>query len=102
MPKRVVLAEYFTTSESTYLFLAREDFDQPEIVKIPLTLEQITSFVTESFRSETRALDEDRFCNFFAPLVDPLVSSTRDNEPIINENDVIWFVPHDVLHYLPL
>ena len=116
MSKRVVLAEYFTTSEFTYLFLAREDFDQPEIVKIPLTLKQITSFVFQSFRAESdvegqtavsthdklRALDEDSFCNFFAPLVDPLVSSTRDNEPIIAENDVIWFVPHDVLHYLPL
>ncbi|HKR22690.1 MAG TPA: CHAT domain-containing protein [Pyrinomonadaceae bacterium] len=114
MSKRVVLAEYFTSIEATYLFLAREDFDQPEIIKIPLTLEEITTFVFESFRAESqgqtsvsthdklRALDEDSFCNFFAPLVDPLVSATRDNKPIINEDDVIWFVPHDVLHYLPL
>ncbi len=116
MTNRVVLAEYFTTAEATYLFLAREDFDQPEIIPIPLSLGELKSFVFENFRAEgelegqaavsthqkLRALNEDSFSEFLAPLANPLVTAARGNDPIIKEGDTIWFVPHDVLHYLPL
>ncbi len=114
--RRVVLAEYFITSEVTFLFVARQDFDEPEVISIPLSLEQITDFIGRSFREERddesnatvsthekiQALDETSFQDFFSPLVQPLVAMSHRHDLISEEGDIIWFVPHDVLHYLPL
>ncbi len=114
--RRVVLAEYFMTSEATLLFVAREDLVEPEVISIPLPLNQMTDFIVRNFRGETdsegkvtistheklQALDEAGFQDFFSPLVQPLVSLSQRNDLISEEGDIIWFVPHDVLHYLPL
>jgi len=114
--RRVILAEYFMTPPVTFLFVAREDFDEPEVTSIPLSLEQITDFIGRNFREERdvagkatvstheklQALDESGFQDFFSPLVQPLAAMSRRNDLISEEGDIIWFVPHDVLHYLPL
>ena len=114
--RRVVLAEYFITSEVTFLFVAREDFDEPEVMLIPLSLPQITDFMGRSFREERdsegnvtistheklQALDETGIQDLFSPLVQPLAELSHRNDLISEEGDLIWFVPHDVLHYFPL
>jgi CHAT domain-containing protein len=42
-----------------------------------------------------KELDEDEFQARFAPFVAPIL-------PWAAEGDIVWLVPHDVLHYLPL
>jgi CHAT domain-containing protein len=97
----IVLAEYFTTIDNTLLFIGREDFKEPLVEVIPLTIGEIRQFVadnfgtTESQVAKVRNLDPDRWQKQFGPLVQPLLPYTK-------EGDTIWFVPHDVLHYLPL
>ena len=98
--KRIVLAEYFTTDTHTILFIVREDFAVPEVVTIPRPVEGLRLFVRENFGSEgseskVRHLDLQAFQTLFAPLVEPV---TRWADP----GDIVWFVPHDVLHYIPL
>ncbi len=105
----IVLAEYFMTDEALLLFVMRNDSNEPEVITIERTPAEIREFVLRNFQADTdaegrvlkstgekvRRLDEAAFQEFFAPLVAPLVSKS-------SEGDLIWFVPYDVLHYLPL
>jgi CHAT domain-containing protein len=98
--KRVVLAEYFTTEDTTLLFIVREDFEEPHVVEIKTPLDQIRQFVIANFGasaagSSIQELDLDAWQERFGLFVEPIV-------PWTNEGDIIWLVPHDVLHYLPL
>ncbi|HZI86050.1 MAG TPA: CHAT domain-containing protein, partial [Pyrinomonadaceae bacterium] len=106
---RMILAEYFMTNEAVLLFIVRDDFGEPEVLTIDRKPAEIEEFVTRNFQADTdsegrvlkstgekvRRLDEDAFHDFFAPFVAPLVARS-------DEGDLIWLVPYDVLHYLPL
>lgn len=98
--QKVVIAEYFTTEDLTLLFIVRADFEEPEVYEITTPLEEIRQFVLANFgttagHSQIRNLDLDAWQEQFAPFVDPILQWT-------DEGDIIWLVPHDVLHYLPL
>lgn len=98
--KRVVLAEYFTTEELTLLFIVRADFEEPEVVEIKTPLDEIRQFVTKSFgvaegSSKVRDLNLDELQARFGPFIEPIL-------PWTDEGDIVWLVPHDALHYLPL
>jgi len=109
LAKRVVLAKYFTTDELTLLFGVRADWEEPEVVEIKVSLEDLRQFVFHHFGAEKnqdgvitvtagekiRSLDEGTYQDLFGPFVTPIREWA---EP----GDVLWFVPHDVLHYLPL
>jgi CHAT domain-containing protein len=114
--KRVVLAEFFTTDERTLLFLVREDFTEPVVVEIPVTLRALRDFVNAHFGTgggqdgelvqttgqTVSALDEAAFNTFLEPFLLPLLAEAPGGGPIAAPDDVVWIVPHDVLHYLPL
>ncbi|MFN8490283.1 MAG: CHAT domain-containing protein [Caldilineaceae bacterium] len=98
--QRIVLAEYFTTDDLTLLFLVRTDLDEPKVFEIKTPLTPIRQFVTANFGataegSQVRDLDVSAWQENFGPFVEPLLQWT-------DEGDIIWLVPHDVLHYLPL
>jgi CHAT domain-containing protein len=98
--KRVVLAEYFTTEDLTLLFIVRTDFEEPEVIEIKTPLDEIRQFVTVNFGaaeggSKVRDLDLEEWQARFRPFVEPIL-------PWTDEGDIVWLVPHDVLHYLPL
>jgi CHAT domain-containing protein len=108
-PRRIVLAEYFTTDDVTLLFGVRADWDEPEVVEIKQPLPEIRKYVAENFSldeakegetrpttvSKVRQLDLDEWQERFAPFVEPILKWA---EP----GDYLYLVPHDVLHYLPL
>jgi CHAT domain-containing protein len=114
--KRVILAEYFTVEDRTLLFIIRDDFEEPEVIEIPVGTESIREFVIKHFQAERNAagevvkstkdkvqnLDEAAYQSFVAPFVAPLVSSSPKSDLTTQEGDIIWFVPHNFLHYLPL
>jgi CHAT domain-containing protein len=107
--RRIVLAEYFTTEDLTLLFIVRADFDEPQVAEIKVPLEDIRRFVSQYFGTSAesdgaavatagkkiRTLDEDAYQDFFGPFLAPIV-------PWTEEDDIVWLVPHDMLHYLPL
>ncbi len=107
--KRVVLTEYFCTDDVTLVFGVRADWDEPKVVEIAKPLKEIHTFVVEHFGVQTarecataptmyekvQSLDLAAWEEFFAPFVAPI----RD---WANDGDILWLVPHDVLHYLPL
>ncbi len=97
---RVVLAEYFTTEDLTLLFIVRADFTEPQVVEIPGPLDALAGYVRANFGigpagSQARDLDLAEWQARLAPFVAPIL-------PWAAEGDILWLVPHDVLHYLPL
>lgn len=98
--KRVILAEYFVTEDRVVLLVGREDLDAPASYELPLPASHVSRLVVENFgrgqdRKNVRDLDENEWQREFGPLVEPLAYWSE-------EGDTIWFVPHDVLHYVPL
>jgi CHAT domain-containing protein len=98
--RRVVLAEYFTTPDATLLFIVRSDFNEPRVERLGITVEHIREFALKNFAEEPWGsadsdVDEDEWQERFGGLVSPIMEWA---EP----EDIVWFVPHDVIHYLPL
>jgi CHAT domain-containing protein len=115
MKKRVVLAEYFTVEDRTLLFIVRNDFDKPHVVEIERRIDDIQQFVLKNFQAGTnasgewkstsdkvKALDEQKYQDFFNDFVAPLADLSPTGDLMTEEGDIIWFVPHNFLHYLPL
>jgi CHAT domain-containing protein len=94
---RTLLAEYFISGDLTLLFLVRADYEQPVIEAIFLSAEATLHFARESFSGDhsARSVDFDAFQERFGSLVAPIADHCE-------EGDVVWFVPHGPLHYLPL
>lgn len=96
----LVLAEYFATSDNTLLFIGKSDFPEPLVKTIPVTMEQIRQEVTDHFGTtaegmmKVRQLDFHVWQTYWNQFVAPLSDYTQ-------EGDIIWFVLHDALHYLP-
>lgn len=98
--QRVILAEYFTTDDLTLLFIAREDFSEPEVIQLKTPLAEMRQYVSKTFgtAASVRNLDESALAEWharFSPMVEPILEWAA-------EDDIIWFVPHDVLHHVPL
>jgi CHAT domain-containing protein len=103
--ERMVLAQYFTTADVTYVFVVRADWEAPKVTEIRRPLNDMRQYVAAHFsledssgnagHSSVRTLDADEAQREFGPLIAPLLEWTR-------EHDYIYLVPHDVLHYVPL
>lgn len=97
----LVLAEYFATRDNTLLFIGKRGLPEPLVTTIPMTIEQIRQEARDSFGTtaggamRVRQLNPGAWQKRCSQLVEPLAAQTR-------EGDIIWFVLHDALHYLPL
>lgn len=97
---RTVLAEYLVTEESTLLFVGRADLDRPVVVDVPLSRAGLHAlcdgvFTGPNAARRLRHTPPEIWQDGLRPLVAPL---TRWCAP----GDTVWFVPHDVLHHIPL
>jgi CHAT domain-containing protein len=95
---RVVLAEYYVTDDRVLLFLGRSDFAEPEVVVIERSRPDLRSFIAKSYTAaEGIGVEADMalWQEFLGPLVEPLLA-------VADPGDLLWFVPHDVLHYVPM
>lgn len=95
--RRVVLVEYFVAADTILIFGVREDFDEPKVVELKVSRDSTLKFVTDNFGANdgARKMNTDEWQGRFGQLIEPLSSWTA-------EGDLVWIVPHDVLHYLPL
>jgi CHAT domain-containing protein len=98
--KRVVLAEYFTSEDLTLLFIVREDLAEPHVISLEVSLNELRRCIADTFGSsaDVRRQPDAETAEWnvqLAPLVAPVLDWT-------DPGDTIWFVPHDVLHYVPL
>ncbi len=108
--KPAVLVEYYCTDESTLVFGARAEWNQPEVREISIPLTELRNQVRHLFQEESadahssrsasrnskiRHLDEVAFQQAFGQLIEPVREWSAEGE-------IVWFVPHDALHYVPL
>ena len=107
--KRVVLAEYFCTDDVTLVFGVRAEWEEPKVVEIKMPLADIRRETTRFFGDDLDSnrnvirratdkifsLDEDAWQTTFGQFVAPIREWAE-------EGDIVWLVPHDVLHYVPL
>jgi CHAT domain-containing protein/predicted negative regulator of RcsB-dependent stress response len=93
--RRIVLVEYFLLAETTLLLVGRSDLSEPKIVLIPFAVpeELRNKFVVAL---DPRNSDEyQEFDRAMSCLVKPLEAWTQ-------EGDIVLFVRHSVIHYIPL
>lgn len=107
--EHIVLVEYFCTDDVTLVFGVRAEWDEPKVEEVKVSLADLRAFVVEHFGVETtrerataglvyqkvKQLDRAKFDEFFAPFIEPIREWAQPDE-------MLWLVPHDVLHYVPL
>jgi CHAT domain-containing protein len=95
---RIVLVEYYLTAERALVFGCTADAAEPELVTVPLPRKEIRELaesVRTALRDDRSVLAERLADARLAALVAPAL---RWSSP----GDVVYLVPHDVLHVLPL
>jgi hypothetical protein len=101
--RRLVVAQYFCTATRTLLFIARSDDDTPHVSQIPLNYAALRGFAATSFRTPggVRMMQQDSAdggvaaWNRFSTLTAPLSQWSKPE-------DVVYLIPHGILHDLPL
>ncbi|MDI3389520.1 CHAT domain-containing protein [Streptomyces sp. B-S-A8] len=90
---QALLAEYHVTEDAVVLLLARSGAVEPTLVRIPIGRPALARALGDRYDAAHTAGPYDG--NPLSPLVEPLV---RHSAP----GQVIWIVPHDLLHGVPL
>lgn len=99
--QHVVLVEYFTTSDTTLLFITRQGFQVPQVEEVKTSREDIYQFILSNLASSggitsrKSRLHLEALQSRLSSLVEPILRWS-------DEGDIIWLVPHDLLHYMPL
>ena len=95
---RTVLAEYCVTDDRVLLFIGRADFTEPRVVAIERSRSALRSFIAANYAASDGIganADMAAWQEALGPLVEPLLTAA-------DPGDLLWFVPHDVLHYAPI
>ncbi|RSM73308.1 hypothetical protein DL991_31670 [Amycolatopsis sp. WAC 01375] len=90
---QALLAEYHVTEDAVVLLLVGSGATEPTVVRVPMRRDALTRIVDSAF-DDVRSAEPDQWKSL-NPLVAPLV---QHSEP----GQVIWVVPHDQLHGVPL
>ncbi|BBC30199.1 hypothetical protein SGFS_014930 [Streptomyces graminofaciens] len=93
-----LLVEYLIMDECVLVFFLRAGDSVPRMERIDLPESELVSLVTELLPPRTGGTSRPISATVlerFAPLVEPLLRHSRPG-------DVLWVVPHRVLHQVPL
>ncbi|MEU5992043.1 CHAT domain-containing protein [Spirillospora sp. NPDC047418] len=90
---QALLAEYHVTDDAVVVLLGASGAAEPTIARVPMPRAELARALDGGFG--TTDATSMRGWDALAPLVDPLL---RNSEP----GQVLWIVPHDLLHGVPL
>lgn len=96
--KDIVLLEYFVTAKATYIFAISTKRESIKVQTSQLTRQRL-SIIFENYLAEIVNSQGQDIGNTWLELSDYLISPVSD---LLDGHDLIYFVPHDLLHYLPL
>ncbi len=96
----MVLAEYLAIRDTLLLFGVRADWEQPEVVSIPIDQSELAAFVEANFTAHHRIrhlidMGFDELWHRYDYLIGPVARWAAPD-------DIVCLVPHGWLHYLPL
>jgi CHAT domain-containing protein len=92
---RAVLAEYWLGDDETLLFIGRDDLVEPRVERIPVGRAALLDAATAAPGGPDPVTHPERLQDVYGPVIAPI---RRWTEP----GDLVWLVPHQVLHQLPL
>ncbi|HJZ80542.1 MAG TPA: CHAT domain-containing protein [Pyrinomonadaceae bacterium] len=100
MPERkIVLVEYFVSGDDALIFGVRADFPEPQLVIRKLDYDEMRRTVVMNFGAHNQALDLFRETPELWHRYDDLIAPVADWAA---PDDIVYLVPHGLLHYLPL
>jgi CHAT domain-containing protein len=101
--KNVVLIEYFVLDEAIHIFVVSSRDNKIHVKTIPLTKTMLENYLdkyqTEIVGYYSRSKEKRDIGNTWLGLSKYLIDPISE---YIFTDDVIYFIPHDMLHYLPL
>jgi tetratricopeptide (TPR) repeat protein len=96
--RRTALVEYFVTKNEVFIFVIRGDDSRLYVEKKPISGERLYRYIENYWREVANYLKYDDMRQTWQELSQYLI------EPIakyLKRGEVIYIVPHGVLHYLP-
>jgi CHAT domain-containing protein/Tfp pilus assembly protein PilF len=96
--RRTSLVEYFVTEDDVFIFVIRGDDSRLYVEKKPISGERLYRYIENYFREVANYLEYGDMRQTWQELSQYLI------EPIakyLKRGDIIYIVPHGVLHYLP-
>jgi CHAT domain-containing protein/predicted negative regulator of RcsB-dependent stress response len=97
-----VLIEYFVTSEKTFIFVITHKGIYVQTAKsnnLDLTRERLSRYVVNYVKEVVDYVNHGDIGNTWLELSAYLLNPISDH---LSEADLIFFIPHHLLHYLPL
>jgi CHAT domain-containing protein len=100
MPERkIVLVEYFVSGDDVLIFGVRADFSEPRLITHKLDYDELQRSVLTNFgtHGQVRYLfkDDPELWHHYDELIAPIAEWAAPE-------DIVYLVPHGLLHYLPL
>lgn len=108
----ICLFEYYLDyhQKLVHVFIVKNTFSEPLIISFQQNPEKLRDFIRNNYAEKNLSkfsslisdglnnIDSvlfDEFQELFGFLVKPIIEWTK-------ENDVLWIVPHDILHFIPI
>jgi CHAT domain-containing protein/Tfp pilus assembly protein PilF len=95
----ILLIEYFTTSKETFIFVVSSRNRELHVKTVPLSAERLHRYLDDYQREVANCAVFGDIGNAWLGLSEYLIAPASD---FLTENDLVYFVPHGLLHYLPL
>jgi tetratricopeptide (TPR) repeat protein len=97
--RNLVLIEYFLTDNKIFIFVVSSRSKKLHIEAVPISQERLSLYIENYRRVVTEYPDykdiRDSWLGLSSCLIDPI-------SKFLTEGDLIYFIPYNLLHYLPL
>jgi len=93
------LVEFYTLPDKIIVFVLRSGEREPAVAQMPMPQEQLLRYVRTYWREVVEYPQRGNIGQRWEELADPLLA---DVLPHLQGAELIYLVPHGLLHYLPL
>ena len=98
--RRVILVEYFTMQDVVVVFGVASGAETPQVVELPLDQQELRRFVRANLGAHDRVRELiadglEELWHGYDYLIEPVATWA-------NPDDLVYLIPHGILHYLPL
>jgi len=97
--RNVVLIEYFMTTKETFIFVLRSKDNALHVEAVPLSQERLRDYVENYQREMTSPPGSQDTRGSWLGLSDYIIKPISQ---YLAEDDIVYFVPYGLLHYLPI
>jgi CHAT domain-containing protein len=96
---KTALVEFYTLPDEIAVFVLRAGWEMPRVHRAPVGQRQLRYRVVSFFREVAEHISYPELNQTWQRLASPLLS---DVLPHLKDAKLVYFIPHGLLHYLPL